>query len=150
MHWSQISAINNFRDDQNKTSRLEIELQEQPELWEEVNFHPNKHTQWAAATYDFTNGQAHTRRRHMLVFPAGVLDDSLNKLFGCDNRLFKLSQQPFPCHNSPFFQNQILDFTCNTSVPNNPTCAPMLNLDQTVQVVEDCNRVFKKSRKDWI
>ncbi|KAI7737876.1 hypothetical protein M8C21_001152, partial [Ambrosia artemisiifolia] len=123
IRWSQISAINVFVDE-NKTSRLEIELAEKPELCEEVNYQAKKHTLWAAAKFDFTKGEATTWRRHTLVFPPGVLDDPFKNLMQCDNRLFILSQQPFPYHNLPIFQNKILDFSCDRSINGCPSIAP--------------------------
>lgn len=67
-------------------------------------------------------------RRHTVVFPPKVLDEPFKKLLQCDSRLFNLSQQPFPTHNSPLFQNQFLDFTCNKSV-HGCSSSPVVNND---------------------
>lgn len=48
------------------------------------------------------------------MFPAGSLDRHYEKLLQCEPRLFKLSQQPFPSLQSPFFHPTLyglLDFS---------------------------------------
>ncbi|KAI3752591.1 hypothetical protein L2E82_24625 [Cichorium intybus] len=105
--WSHVSAINAFVDE-DKTGRLEIEMDEPPKYYKEIKFQPQKHTQWTT-TGDFTGGQAHSCRRHTLIFSPGVLESPFKKLLQYDNRLFKLSRQPFPTH-------ECLDFTDNSNV----------------------------------
>ncbi|KAI3509268.1 hypothetical protein L1887_24427 [Cichorium endivia] len=105
--WSHVSAINAFVDE-DKTGRLEIEMDEPPKYYKEIKFQPQKHTQWTT-TGDFTGGQAHSCRRHTLLFSPGVLETPFKKLLQYDNRLFKLSRQPFPTH-------ECLDFTDNSNV----------------------------------
>ncbi|KAI7746118.1 hypothetical protein M8C21_013796, partial [Ambrosia artemisiifolia] len=107
------------------------ELAEKPELCEEVKYQAKKHTLWAAAKFDFTKGEATTWRRHTLVFPPGILDDPFKNLMQCDNRLFILSQQPFPYHNLPIFQNKILDFSCDRSINGCPSIAPNIDHQTT-------------------
>ncbi|KAL4589486.1 hypothetical protein LXL04_002393 [Taraxacum kok-saghyz] len=41
--------------------------------------------------------------RHTILFSPGVLEEPLKNLLQQDNRLLYLYQQPFPVHNSPFF-----------------------------------------------
>ncbi|KAL8115023.1 uncharacterized protein LOC141665536 [Apium graveolens] len=55
-------------------------------------------------------------RRHLITFPPGILDKHYEKLLQCDQRLFNLSQKPFPTLNSPFFNSghvQNLQVTTN-------------------------------------
>ncbi|KAI7745150.1 hypothetical protein M8C21_005808, partial [Ambrosia artemisiifolia] len=122
IRWSQISAINAYVDG-NQTSCLEIELTEQPELYEEINFNPKSRTQWENAVHDFTGDQTRICRRHTLTFARGVLNDPFKTLLKCDNRLANIIQQPFPYQNSPFFHEHMPDFSCNRSIqaifPNN-------------------------------
>lgn len=41
----------------------------------------------------------------MITFPPGILDKHYEKLLQCDQRLFNLSQKPFPTLNSPYFNS---------------------------------------------
>ncbi|OVA16801.1 hypothetical protein BVC80_1543g259 [Macleaya cordata] len=102
IQWSDISAIRAVFPE-NGPGILEIELSTAPLFFKEMNPQPRKHTLWQTAT-DFTGGQAPTYRRHYLHFPEGTLEKHYQKLLQCDNRLFMLSQRPFPSSNSQFFQ----------------------------------------------
>ncbi|GJY05492.1 hypothetical protein Tco_0371432 [Tanacetum coccineum] len=119
IQWSEISAIRAFTYE-GEHGQLEIELNQQPQFGRETNPQPRKHTQWKQ-TSDFTGGQASICRRHVIVFPPGVLDRQYEKLLQCDSRLLSLSQQPFPVNNYPYFNydpNHCLNFS-NTYV-NHP------------------------------
>ncbi|KAL8222820.1 hypothetical protein R6Q57_020219 [Mikania cordata] len=112
IQWSEISAIRSFVH-QGEHDRLEIELNQPPLFSREINPQPRRHTQWKQ-TMDFTGGQASICRRHLVIFPPGVLEKQYEKLLQCDNRLFNLSQQPFPVDNYPFFYhdpNHCLDYS---------------------------------------
>ncbi|KAJ9552572.1 hypothetical protein OSB04_016617 [Centaurea solstitialis] len=104
IQWSEISAIRAFMYE-GEPGLLELELNQQPQFGREINPQPRKHTQWKQTT-DFTQGQASICRRHSVIFPPGVLDKQYEKLLQCDNRLFNLSQQPFPVNNIPFFYHE--------------------------------------------
>lgn len=41
----------------------------------------------------------------MITFPPGILDKHYEKLLQCDQRLFNLSQKPFPTLSSPYFNS---------------------------------------------
>lgn len=49
-------------------------------------------------------------RRHIAIFPPGILDKHYEKLLQSDPRLFVLNQKPFPSEKSPYFHS-------NTSAP---------------------------------
>ncbi|KAI4346782.1 hypothetical protein L6164_007650 [Bauhinia variegata] len=69
---------------------------------------PRKHTKWEPS-WDFTQNQASTCRRHLLKFPPEELDKHYVKLIQIDSRLKQLSQVPFPTLTNPYFPsiNQI-------------------------------------------
>ncbi|KAI3445408.1 hypothetical protein Pfo_002073 [Paulownia fortunei] len=101
IQWSDIIAIRAITPD-NEPGTLEIELNQPPLFYREINPQPRKHTLWQQAS-DFTGGQAPIWRRHYVRFPPGILDKHYEKLLQCDQRLFALSQKPFPSHESPYF-----------------------------------------------
>ncbi|KVI11006.1 hypothetical protein Ccrd_010588 [Cynara cardunculus var. scolymus] len=112
--WGDISAINTFINE-GENGRLEIELNVPPQFGQEINSQPGKHTQWTTMT-DFTGDHALICRRHKVEFLPGVLDKHLEKLLQCDSRLLRLSRQPFPIHNSPYFPNTYINFSNSESV----------------------------------
>ncbi|KAJ8747543.1 hypothetical protein K2173_013078 [Erythroxylum novogranatense] len=94
IQWNNIIAIQaNIQDE--KPAVLEIELNERPTFFVEVDPQPRKHTIWSS-TLDFTGGQANKCRSHYLVFPPGSLDKHYEKLLQCDDRLFELTKKAFP------------------------------------------------------
>ncbi|KAK6159834.1 hypothetical protein DH2020_003215 [Rehmannia glutinosa] len=101
IQWSDIIAIRAVTP-HNEPGTLEIELNQSPLFYREINPQPRKHTLWQQAS-DFTGGQAPIWRRHYVRFPPGILDKHYEKLLQCDQRLFALSQKPFPRHESPYF-----------------------------------------------
>ncbi|KAL1564407.1 hypothetical protein AAHA92_06756 [Salvia divinorum] len=101
IQWSHISAIRAITP-HNLPATLEIELNQPPLFYREVNPQPRKHTLWQQAS-DFTGGHAPIWRRHYVSFPPGVLDRHYEKLLQCDPRLRALSEKPFPSHDSPYF-----------------------------------------------
>ncbi|KAJ9557313.1 hypothetical protein OSB04_011927 [Centaurea solstitialis] len=54
--------------------------------------------------------------QHTVKFLPGALNESFEKLLQCDTGLFNLSRQPFSTRSSPFFCNQILNFSNDKSV----------------------------------
>ncbi|XP_077218687.1 uncharacterized protein LOC143852919 [Tasmannia lanceolata] len=112
LEWSHISAIR-ATFGENIPDVLEIELNHAPMFSRETTPQPRKHTLWQA-TSDFTGGQASKYRRHYLQFPKGTLEKHYEKLMQCDNRLYALSQRPFPFHRSPYIPsscNEYLDYS---------------------------------------
>ncbi|KAF8394658.1 hypothetical protein HHK36_020874 [Tetracentron sinense] len=103
VQWSDISAIRAVFPE-NEPGILEIELNNAPLFFREMDPQPRKHTLWQAIS-DFTGCQAPIYRRHFLKFPKGTLDRHYEKLLQCDDRLFMLSQRPFPTSNSPYFES---------------------------------------------
>ncbi|KAL7585149.1 hypothetical protein Lser_V15G46274 [Lactuca serriola] len=103
IQWSEISAIRALIYE-GQPGHLEVEINQPPQFGREINPQPRKHTQWKQST-DFTGGQASICRRHSIIFAPGVLDKQYEKLLQYDNRLFNLSQQPFPINNYSFFYN---------------------------------------------
>ncbi|KAF8394660.1 hypothetical protein HHK36_020876 [Tetracentron sinense] len=103
VQWSDISAIRAVFPE-NEPGILEIELNNAPLFFRETDPQPRKHTLWQAIL-DFTGCQAPIYRRHFLKFPKGTLDRHYEKLLQCDERLFMLSQRPFPTSNSPYFES---------------------------------------------
>ncbi|XP_042044509.1 uncharacterized protein LOC121790330 [Salvia splendens] len=101
IQWSHISAMRAITP-HNLPATLEIELNQPPLFYREVNPQPRKHTLWQQAS-DFTGGQAPVWRRHYVSFPPGLLDRHYEKLLQCDPRLRALSEKPFPSHESPYF-----------------------------------------------
>ncbi|KAL1535047.1 hypothetical protein AAHA92_31147 [Salvia divinorum] len=101
MQWSDISAMRVFTPE-NLPGTLEIELNQPPMFYREINPQPRKHTLWQQSS-DFTGGQAPSWRMHYLRFPPGVLDKHFEKLLQSDPRLCALTKRPFPSHDSPFF-----------------------------------------------
>ncbi|XP_038716518.1 uncharacterized protein LOC120009862 isoform X2 [Tripterygium wilfordii] len=106
IQWSDISAIRAIIHE-DEHGILDIELNNPPTFHDEDDPQPRKHTCWKP-TRDFTNGQGSIYRRHRLVFPPGCLDKHYEKLLSCDERLFELSQKPFPSSNSPYFRSNSL------------------------------------------
>ncbi|KAJ8644373.1 hypothetical protein MRB53_006121 [Persea americana] len=103
IQWSDISAIRaTFH--KNGPGILEVELSHPPLFFRETNPQPRKHTLWQTTT-DFTRGQAPLCRRHYLQFPEGTLDKHYLKLLQCDQRLYMLSQRPFPSLGTPYFSS---------------------------------------------
>ncbi|KAL3620659.1 hypothetical protein CASFOL_035571 [Castilleja foliolosa] len=102
IQWSDIIAIRAITHNTNNPGTLEIELNQPPSFYQEINPQPRKHTLWQQAS-DFTGGQAPIWRIHYVRFPTGVLNKHYEKLLQCDQRLFDLSQKPFPSHGSPYF-----------------------------------------------
>ncbi|KAM7278010.1 hypothetical protein ACFE04_005144 [Oxalis oulophora] len=106
LQWSDISAIQAVIKE-NEPGLLKIEISTPPTFYEETNPQPRKHTNWQP-TADFTGGQASMSRRHYIWFAPGILDSRFEKLMQCDDRLLRLSQQPFPSQpSSPYFQTDI-------------------------------------------
>ncbi|EYU37246.1 hypothetical protein ABFS82_02G092900 [Erythranthe guttata] len=101
IQWSDIIGIRAILPD-NEHGTLEIELNNPPLYYREINPQPRKHTLWQQSS-DFTGGQAPIWRRHYVKFPAGILDKHYEKLLQCDERLFALSQKPFPTCESAYF-----------------------------------------------
>lgn len=50
-------------------------------------------------------------RRHLLIFPPGVLDRHYEKLLQFDKHLFELSQKPFPTQKNQYFYSNIHSYT---------------------------------------
>ncbi|CAA2997829.1 uncharacterized protein LOC111387072 [Olea europaea var. sylvestris] len=105
IQWSNITAIRAIIRD-NEPGILEIELNQPPLFFRETNPQPRKHTLWHQAL-DFTGGQASTCRRHHVSFAPRMLDKHYEKLLQCDQRLFSLSQKPFPSQESPYFDSAV-------------------------------------------
>lgn len=74
---------------------LEIETSRAPMFFKETNPQPRKHTLWQA-TPDFT-GQGNGCRKHVLIFPEGVLNKHYEKLMQCDPRLRMISKGTSGC-----------------------------------------------------
>ncbi|XVF41773.1 hypothetical protein PTKIN_Ptkin01aG0307100 [Pterospermum kingtungense] len=101
IQWSDILSFKAvIQEDQ--PGVLDIELNQPPAFYREIDPQPRKHTQWRMAS-DFTGGQAPVIRRHHLEFPPGAIDRPLEKLLRCDSRLFQLSRQGYPRLDSPYF-----------------------------------------------
>ncbi|PIN02111.1 hypothetical protein CDL12_25380 [Handroanthus impetiginosus] len=126
IQWCDIIAIR-AETSENEPGTLEVEcmsmnlltqLNQPPLFYRETNPQPRKHTLWQQAP-DFTGGQAPIWRRHHVRFPPGILDKHYEKLLQCDERLFILSQKPFPSHESPYFDptmfgiSQVPSFSLN-------------------------------------
>ncbi|XP_017226114.1 uncharacterized protein LOC108202228 isoform X2 [Daucus carota subsp. sativus] len=109
IHWADIIGINAMIKD-GECGILLIELGHPPAYYREFDPMPRKHTVWQQAS-DFTGGQAPLHRRHLLIFPPGVLDRHYEKLLQFDKRLFELSQKPFPTQNNQYFHSNILGYT---------------------------------------
>lgn len=58
-------------------------------------------------------------RRHYVVFPPGVVDKHYQMLMHCDQRLFGLSQKPFPTKNTPFFYASIVSIPAPQALDGN-------------------------------
>ncbi|KAJ9557312.1 hypothetical protein OSB04_011926 [Centaurea solstitialis] len=127
IQWPQISAINAIMRE-GKRGVLKIELKERPEFGQEKGPEAGKHTKWEDSP-DFTKDEAATNcRQHMVEFLPGALNESFEKLLQSDTRLFNLSRQPFPTRGSPFFCNQVLDFSNNRSVVHKPSSVPEVSM----------------------
>ncbi|KAJ8752542.1 hypothetical protein K2173_004830 [Erythroxylum novogranatense] len=126
IQWSNIIAIQaNIQD--KKPAVLEIELNERPTFYVEVDPQPRKHTIWSS-TSDFTGGHANKCRTHYLVFPPGSLDTHYEKLLQCDDRLLELTKKAFPSMPwSPTFPDE-------NGVHYNPRILNMLNSYQGMQL----------------
>ncbi|KAL1145646.1 hypothetical protein V6Z11_A11G312500 [Gossypium hirsutum] len=101
VQWSDISAFK-ATVQEGEPGILQIELNQPPLFYHEVDPQPRKHTQWRMVS-DFTGGQATSNRRHILTFPPGSLERPLEKLLRSDKRLHQLNRQDFPESNSPYF-----------------------------------------------
>ncbi|KAE8660192.1 hypothetical protein F3Y22_tig00116958pilonHSYRG00258 [Hibiscus syriacus] len=101
IQWSDILSLKAVSNE-DQPGILELELNQPPVFYHEIDPQPRKHTQWRMVS-DFTGGQAPTYRRHYLEFPPGVIDRPLEKLLGYDHRLRMLSRQGFPTLDSPYF-----------------------------------------------
>ncbi|CAA2972484.1 Hypothetical predicted protein [Olea europaea subsp. europaea] len=110
IQWSDITAIRAIIRD-NVSGILQIELNKPPLFFGETNPQPRKHTLWHQ-TLDFTGGQA-SIFRHYVSFAPGMLDKHYEKLLQCDQRLFSLSQKPFPSQESPYFDSVV--YGCSQS-----------------------------------
>ncbi|XP_073148548.1 uncharacterized protein [Henckelia pumila] len=105
--WSDITAIRaDISADTDEPGILEIQLNKQPSFSRENNPQPRRHTSWAPV-HDFTGGQATITRRHLVVFPPRFLDRHYEQLLMCDERLYHLSQLPFPDQECPFFDSNM-------------------------------------------
>ncbi|KAL6964656.1 hypothetical protein U1Q18_035713 [Sarracenia purpurea var. burkii] len=101
IQWSDIEAIRaTTRKDE--LGILEIQLNQPPLFFREINPQPRKHTLWQQGS-DFTGGQAPIYRRHYVEFLPGTLDKHYDKLLQCDRRLADLNRKPFPTLESPYF-----------------------------------------------
>ncbi|XP_073026599.1 uncharacterized protein [Primulina eburnea] len=100
--WSDIMAIRAVVSETDQPGILEIQLNKPPSFYRENNPQPRRHTSWARVS-DFTGGQATITRRHLVVFPPGLLDKHYEQLLKCDERLSALNQLPFPHQECPFF-----------------------------------------------
>ncbi|XP_074378513.1 uncharacterized protein LOC141720053 isoform X2 [Apium graveolens] len=146
IHWADIIGINAVIKD-NECGILLIELGNPPAYYREFDPMPRKHTVWQQAS-DFTGGQAPLLRRHLLIFPPGVLDRHYEKLLQFDKRLFELSQKPFPTQNNQYFysniqsyapypsnfteNNNMLSFNVQYDLTNFPTSHGDQNYNQTL------------------
>ncbi|KAG6494548.1 hypothetical protein ZIOFF_049588 [Zingiber officinale] len=122
-HWSDITAIKAVFFDGGHGA-LDIVLARPPLFFREIDPQPRKHIQWQA-TQDFTNGQAHIHRRHILQCPQTSLRKNFEKLINCDPHLKLLSQQPDLILESPYFDpllNQQPDI-----ILESPYFDPLLN-----------------------
>ncbi|CAI9781728.1 unnamed protein product [Fraxinus pennsylvanica] len=111
IQWSDITAIRAIIRD-HEPGILEIELNQPPCFFGETNPQPRKHTLWHQ-TLDFTGGQASIFRRHYVSFAPGMLDKHYEKLLQCNQRLFSLSQKPFPSQESLYFDSAV--YGCSES-----------------------------------
>ncbi|KAL2511791.1 hypothetical protein Adt_17391 [Abeliophyllum distichum] len=109
IQWSDITAIRAIIRDK-EPGILEIELNQPPLFFGEIDPQPRKHTLWQPA-FDFTGGQASIFRRHYMSFAPGLLDKHYEKLLQCDQQLFALSQKPFPSQEFPYFDSAV--FGCS-------------------------------------
>ncbi|XP_075477491.1 uncharacterized protein LOC142518572 isoform X2 [Primulina tabacum] len=100
--WSDIMAIRAVVGETDQPGILEIQLNKPPSFSRETNPQPRRLTSWAPVS-DFTGGQATITRRHLVVFPPGLLDKHYEQLLKCDERLSALNQLPFPDPECPFF-----------------------------------------------
>ncbi|XP_056165217.1 uncharacterized protein LOC130137598 [Syzygium oleosum] len=106
--WKDISAIR--VEYGGNVELLEIELSKPPHFYCETEVRPKKHTSWKPS-YDFTDCQACTYRRHHLEFPQGTLERNMEPLFFLDSPLRELSRRPFPSSESPFFEGYLTEAT---------------------------------------
>ncbi|XP_042415549.1 uncharacterized protein LOC122004780 [Zingiber officinale] len=122
-HWSDITAIKAVFFDGGHGA-LDIVLARPPLFFREIDPQPRKHIQWQA-TQDFTNGQAHIHRGHILQCPQTSLSKNFEKLINCDPHLKLFSQQPDIILESPYFDpllNQQPDI-----ILESPYFAPLLS-----------------------
>ncbi|XP_073308323.1 uncharacterized protein [Primulina huaijiensis] len=114
VEWSQITAIRASLPD-NSCGILEIELSNPPSFYQETSPQPKKHTLWHQIS-DFTGGPASKYRRHLVIFPPGILDKHYENLLQYDPSLFALSLKPFPSSRSSLFDppsHEISGFSLN-------------------------------------
>ncbi|KAM7474295.1 hypothetical protein LguiB_021538 [Lonicera macranthoides] len=90
MQWSDIAGIRAVIRD-NENGLLEIELNQPPAYFSEIDPQPRKHTLWKVS-FDFTGGQAPICRRHSAIFPPGYLDKHYEKLLQCCNQVLANNQ----------------------------------------------------------
>ncbi|KAL6493227.1 hypothetical protein OROGR_032986 [Orobanche gracilis] len=115
--WSNIIAIQAIMED-DRPGILKIELAKPPVFFRETTPQPRKHTNWQIGNnFDFSNGQASVCRIHCVTFPPKVLDRYYEKILQCDERLLKLSQQPFPSRQCSYFQSVMLGGNFNGCEP---------------------------------
>ncbi|KAE8677757.1 hypothetical protein F3Y22_tig00111502pilonHSYRG00038 [Hibiscus syriacus] len=112
IQWSDILSLRAVSNE-DQPGILELELNQPPVFYHEIDPQPRKHTQWRMVS-DFTGGQAPTYRRHYLEFPPGVLDRPLEKLLGYDHRLRFSLDFGGQMHMTPQQQQQL-------PFPNVPT-----------------------------
>ncbi|KAL3651343.1 hypothetical protein CASFOL_004345 [Castilleja foliolosa] len=112
--WSNIIGLNaTIRDD---IGILQIELDKPPVFFRETKPTPKKHTNWESnELIDFTNGHAFNSRIHCLTFPPKVLDKHYESLLQSDQRLLKLSRDPFPSQSCSHFHSTMIMSNFNTS-----------------------------------
>ncbi|KAL6572316.1 hypothetical protein OROMI_013274 [Orobanche minor] len=121
--WSNIIAIQAIMED-DRSGILKIELAKTPVFFRETKPQPRKHTNWQMGNnFDFSNGQASVCRIHCVTFPPKVLDRYYEKILQCDERLLKLSQQPFPSLQCSYFQSGMLGANFNGY---GPAFAPLI------------------------
>ncbi|CAK9328437.1 unnamed protein product [Citrullus colocynthis] len=100
--WSTIMGIRASLNDK-EPGILEVELSQPPKFYEEIkNVDQRAHDKWVDGS-DFTRGQAPICRRHLVMFPPGMLDKEFKRLISFDEHLFELSQKPYPTINVPYF-----------------------------------------------
>ncbi|PWZ26454.1 hypothetical protein Zm00014a_019102 [Zea mays] len=103
IQWSDIIALKATCPENEQEGVLDLVLARPPLFFKETDPQPRKHTLWQAAS-DFTDGQASSKRRHILRCPSSLLSRNFEKLIQCDQRLRELSQQPAAILQNPGFE----------------------------------------------